>query len=69
LICYDFDKKAATIFGKIKNTNKITGKTIEDMDVMVASICIANDLILVTNNTKHFEHIIELKIEDWTKNE
>ena len=38
----------------------------EDFDLMIASICLANDLILITNNTKHFDRIKELKIENWT---
>ncbi len=33
---------------------------------MIASIALANDLILVTNNLSHFERIPDLKIENWS---
>jgi tRNA(fMet)-specific endonuclease VapC len=69
LICFDFDKKAGVIFGELKAGNKKSGKNIEDMDVMVASVCLANDLVLVTNNVKHFNNIPNLKIENWTTDE
>jgi predicted nucleic acid-binding protein len=34
---------------------------------MIASIAIENNLVLVTNNTKHFVNIAGLKAEDWSK--
>ncbi len=33
---------------------------------MIASICLAGNHTLVTNNTRHFEHIVELVLENWT---
>jgi len=65
VIGYDFS--ASKIFAEIKSDLKINGNIIEDFDLMIASICLANDLILVTNNTKDFERINGLKIENWTK--
>ena len=41
---------------------------IEDMDLFIAATAIYNDLTLVTNNTKHFENIPLLKLENWKKN-
>lgn len=35
---------------------------------MIASITLSNDLILVTNNIKHFDRIEKLKIENWLTN-
>ena len=34
---------------------KSKGKIIEDLDILIASIAIADNCILVTNNTDHFE--------------
>lgn len=48
---------------KAKMFNK--GMKIEDMDLLIAATAIYNDLTLVTNNTKHFENIPDLKIENW----
>lgn len=36
-------------------------------DYFIASICIANNLVIVTNNEKDFNKIDWLKIENWTK--
>jgi tRNA(fMet)-specific endonuclease VapC len=63
----DFDIKAALEYAKLRNELTQKGKLIADMDLMIASICIANDLILVTNNTKDFKRFDNLKLEDWTK--
>ena len=41
------------------------GIRIEDMDLLIAATAIYNDLTLVTNNTKHFKNIPNLKIENW----
>jgi len=60
-----FDKHCGETFASLKATLRKQGKTIADMDLMIASICMANDLILVTNNTKHFQRIKGLNIENW----
>jgi len=39
--------------------------TVDDADIFIAGYCIQNDYILITNNTKHFEKINDLKIENW----
>lgn len=41
------------------------GIRIGDMDLMIAATAIYNDLTLVTNNTKHFENMPNLKLENW----
>jgi tRNA(fMet)-specific endonuclease VapC len=63
----DFDIKSALEYAKLRNELTQKGELIADMDLMIASICIANDLILVTNNTKDFVRFGNLKLEDWTK--
>ncbi len=62
-----FDHEHSEVFAKLKINCQSSGQTIENFDLMIASQAIANNLILVTNNTKHFENIPNLKIEDWTK--
>ena len=69
LICYNFDKNCGIIYGDIKEKLNKIGKSIDDMDLLIASICIANDLILVTNNVKHFKNIPNLQVENWTIDE
>jgi len=43
------------------------GKPVDDFDLLIGASAIANDLILVTNNIKHFERLARIKLEDWTK--
>jgi len=39
---------------------------VDDIDLLIAGIAIENEMILVTNNEKHFRRIPDLKIENWT---
>lgn len=59
---YGFNDAASHIFGKIRASLRKTGMLIEDFDILIASICIANNLPLITLNTKHFIRIEGLKI-------
>ena len=61
----DFNDKSALIFGKLKAELKSQGKILLDFDIMISSIAIAYNLILVTNNTKHYARIPDLRIENW----
>jgi len=54
--------KSAQIYAELRKT----GKTISHNDVLIAGIAITNDLILITNNTDHFERISELALDNWT---
>jgi tRNA(fMet)-specific endonuclease VapC len=53
--------EAARIFAGLKRK----GITIDRMDILIAAFCLANDLVLVTGNVKHFEYIDGLKACDW----
>lgn len=53
------------IFGTIKAQVQKIGKPTDDMDLLIASTAIANNMVLVTHNTKHFEHIPDIRLEDW----
>ncbi|HLB55771.1 MAG TPA: type II toxin-antitoxin system VapC family toxin [Coxiellaceae bacterium] len=63
----EFSPAASMHFAKHKAHLKKQGNLLADMDLMIASIALANDGILVTNNVKHFEKIKELKFENWAK--
>jgi len=41
--------------------------TIDDADLLIAAQCLTRGYILVTNNTRHFEGIDGLQIEDWVE--
>ena len=61
----DFNYTAASFYGKIRKELKDKGQPISDMDMLIASIAMANELIMVTNNEKEFKRISGLKIENW----
>lgn len=63
----DFDFMSADIYAFQKAELANSGNIVDDLDLQIASICISNRLILVTNNTKDFERINDLQIEDWTQ--
>lgn len=60
-----FDISAAFIYGKIRSELKREGIVISDADIQIASIAIANKLILITGNTRHFKNIKYLSVENW----
>lgn len=55
------------VFADIKAKLFDKGIRIEDMDLLIAATAIYNELTLVTNNTKHFENIPNLSLENWKK--
>ena len=61
----DFNYNAASCYGKIRKELKDKGQPISDMDMLKASVAMANELIMVTNNEKEFRRISGLKIENW----
>ena len=40
-------------------------RPMSESDLLQAAFCIRNSYILVTHNTKHFEHLENLSLEDW----
>jgi tRNA(fMet)-specific endonuclease VapC len=65
LISLPFDGVAAEICGKIRATLQAEGTPIGSYDFQIAAIAIANNLTLVTHNTKEFERVPGLSIVDW----
>ena len=60
----DFDKSCVT-YGRIRATLEKAGLRVDDMDLLLASIALDNNLTLVTGNRKHFDRIPDLKLEVW----
>lgn len=58
---------ALDTFAKEKARLKKEGRIVDDFDLLIGSSAIANDLVLVTNNEKHFERLVGIKMENWTK--
>ena len=54
-------------FGQLKAQLRSTGTPVADEDLLIASVAITEDLILVTNNTRHYQKIASLKLDNWVK--
>lgn len=65
VVLLELDNESCRLYGKIYSELKSQGKLTQDLDLMIASICIANNHILITKNKKHFENIKGLRIEGW----
>lgn len=61
----DMSVETAEYYGKIRSTLEQTGQIIGGNDLWIAAHALALDLILVTNNTREFKRIPELKLENW----
>jgi tRNA(fMet)-specific endonuclease VapC len=60
-----FDDVSAAKFGEIRAYLQKQGSPIGPYDMQIAAIALANDLILVTHNTREFCRVPELRVEDW----
>jgi tRNA(fMet)-specific endonuclease VapC len=54
---------SGNIYSKLRND----GKLLDDIDILIAGIAIENEMVLVTNNEKHFKRIPGLIVENWKK--
>lgn len=60
-----WDQNAAAYYAKICSALKSQGNTIGNMDMLIAAHAMSTDSILISNNTKEFCRIPELKLENW----
>ena len=60
-----FDAKAAREYGFIRADLYNKGCLIGSNDLLIAAHAKAENLVLITNNTKEFERVEGLRIENW----
>ena len=60
-----FDDLAADIYADIRAQLEIAGTPIGANDYLIASIALSHNLILVTHNTREFNRVPGLRLEDW----
>ena len=61
----NLDKASILASCKIYSSLKKSGNLIDDIDILIAGIAKSNNLVMVTDNTQHFERIEGLKVENW----
>ncbi len=59
--------KSAKISAELYSSLRQNGNIVDDIDLLIAGIAIENDMILATNNERHFGRIPGLRIENWKK--
>lgn len=60
-----FDQVCADYVGQIRHVLAQQGTPIGSYDVMIAAIARRYDRVLVTHNTREFERVPHLRLEDW----
>ena len=61
----DFDTRAAECYGKIRADLEKKGTPIGSFDMMIAGHANSFGYTVVTNNTREFERVKDLRIENW----
>ena len=59
--------EALWVYGPMRRLLKQAGTSIGELDLLIAAHAKAKDLTLVTNNTREFERIDGLKLENWVQ--
>lgn len=61
----DFNALAAIEYGRIRSTLEQEGTPIGSLDMLIAAHAKSVGAVLVTNNTKEFNRVKGLKLENW----
>lgn len=54
------------VYAKEKARLRKEGTPTDDFDLLIGATSIANQMIMVTNNKRHFLRLKDIQIEDWT---
>ncbi|MDP2832005.1 MAG: type II toxin-antitoxin system VapC family toxin [Pseudomonadota bacterium] len=65
--CLPWTPAAADFYGGLRARQRLAGQPIGYMDTQIAAHALAENLILVSNNLRHYERIPGLKLENWTE--
>jgi tRNA(fMet)-specific endonuclease VapC len=63
--CLPFNEAASEAYAGIRVQLEKAGKPVGPTDLLIAAIALANQLVLVTHNSKEFGRIEGLAVEDW----
>ena len=61
-----WDQNAADHYARVRSYLRTQGESIGNMDMLIASHALSTNSVLITNNSREFERVPELKIENWT---
>ena len=55
-------EKTAALYATLRKQ----GTPVDDIDLLIAGTALSHNLVMVTNNRKHFDRIPSLEVEDWS---
>jgi tRNA(fMet)-specific endonuclease VapC len=61
----DWGQEAAWVYGTVRKSLEAKGQRIGERDLLLACQALALDATMVTNNTREFERVDGLKLENW----
>jgi tRNA(fMet)-specific endonuclease VapC len=61
----DWSQDAAWVYGRVRKSLEAKGQRIGERDLLLACQALALDATMVTNNTREFERVDGLKLENW----
>jgi tRNA(fMet)-specific endonuclease VapC len=61
----DWNQDAAWMYGRVRKSLEGKGQRIGERDLLLACHALALDATMVTNNTREFERVDGLKLENW----
>lgn len=67
LLVQTWDEAAAEVYAKLRADLERVGQPIGGMDMQIAAHALSLQAILVTNNTRHFERVSGLVLENWVE--
>ena len=60
-----FDRASAEIYGRLRASLEAKGTPISEPDLRIGAVALAHDLTVVTCNTRHFQKVPGLRVENW----
>ena len=63
-----FSEQSSYHYAEIRTQTERTGQLVGANDLLIAAIVKQYQAVLVTNNTKKFQRIHDLKLQNWTEN-
>ena len=65
--CVDFDRDAASAYGRIRAALEAKGAVVGPYDLQIAGHAVSLGLVLVTDNVREFRRVKRLKVENWRR--
>jgi tRNA(fMet)-specific endonuclease VapC len=59
-------QESVMISAEIYADSRKKGTPVDDIDLLIAGVAMANNLVLITHNQKHFGKVKGLELADWT---